>query len=1105
MGVNTELLAPPLIEGVIPAFYLDDDGTVKITVPFSANRAVSQDEYQGFSLKVKDIQGSSFLFTTGHSAYDDINNTVDFVIKNTDLSKLNIGQFYKLQIAYVSYPEGIVGHYSTIGISKYTTKPMVEILKLSSSKINSHNVLYTGHYSQEGKDITEKEYSYRFILYDAQDAIYYDSGYIIHNTSNNEKAYEALDVFYYNQDLPRNEVFKIVYSVKTNNGLEISSPVYRISQKSSVYPDITVKVLPILNFEDGYIEIGFEADENQGVASGGFILSRAEAGTNFAIWDEIERFYLLSELPSRHKWKDFTIEQGKTYIYSLQQFSDGGIYSERLISDPIYADFENAFLFDGQKQLKIKYNPKISSFKRTLMESKLDTIGSKFPFIFRNGNTDYHEFPISGLITCLADENNLFLDNGAIGLDGSFEETRKSTINNKYKATDDAYFYTLPSDLLAIKGFEDALRNSYKTHDTHLKTIQNLKTKTSNLTADMYYAEREFKLEVLKWLTNGKPKLFRSPTEGSYIVRLLNVSLTPNDQLGRMLHTFQSTAYEIADCTYENLSKYGIISIRNEKMTQLKYSSLPLSTSLRRYKSNDLYSETGNILYLTGMVFNKSDQIQSLKITDMTPGDIIYINSNKIVIGATGTYEINIPIDTLEIPANAKYNGVITYSYYDTIDNSFNRLADVEYNEVIGRQFIGQHADIIAETKDLKRSIGILYNIHFEKRKVGQAYYNAVYEPIKHEDIGNYDLNTLYVTPPNPRIEEQFFKVGDLALMRDCFYDPLLYEQEQYAWEAFLARWAVYNTENTYYLKKDGFYRDMVYTSPIKVISKNKAPTGNEMEYYGLTQSDPMQVYAYKEAKGIVLNWKPIKLYHPIIFINTSDPAYAQVNLNGRVTSNKYLCDIRDFNNYVAQGNIYTHSNSTLFTPVEQKQTFDELTNYYILEDTNFYLDIYNPETNILAPETYDGYVAMFDSIGEKNLLNDFKNTYQKFGYKIIIDNEELDLTEINSYDYNLPFTPNSVRLTPGVYAEMSYQEQIIQYSLESNEQLYELQELREKLINYETILQREYMNTFIEKDPPQDGAYYNQLLDYRRNYKSVYVSYIALLEEELKKRGIIE
>jgi hypothetical protein len=45
-------------------------------------------------------------------------------------------------------------------------------------------------------------------------------------------------------------------------------------------------------------------------------------------------------------------------------------------------------------------------------------------------------------------------------------------------------------------------------------------------------------LEVLEWLNNGEAKIFRSPTEGNYIVRLMNVSLTPNDTLGRMLHTF---------------------------------------------------------------------------------------------------------------------------------------------------------------------------------------------------------------------------------------------------------------------------------------------------------------------------------------------------------------------------------------------------------------------------------------------------------------------------------------------------------------------------------------------------------------------------------------
>jgi hypothetical protein len=50
--------------------------------------------------------------------------------------------------------------------------------------------------------------------------------------------------------------------------------------------------------------------------------------------------------------------------------------------------------------------------------------------------------------------------------------------------------------------------------------------------------ERRFRNEVLKWLNNGEPKVFRSPTEGNFIVRLMNVSLTPDEKLGRMIYTF---------------------------------------------------------------------------------------------------------------------------------------------------------------------------------------------------------------------------------------------------------------------------------------------------------------------------------------------------------------------------------------------------------------------------------------------------------------------------------------------------------------------------------------------------------------------------------------
>jgi Zn-dependent M16 (insulinase) family peptidase len=76
---------------------------------------------------------------------------------------------------------------------------------------------------------------------------------------------------------------------------------------------------------------------------------------------------------------------------------------------PVRADFEDMFLFDGQRQLKIRFNPKVTSFKNTIPEQKIETIGSKYPFIFRNGHTNYKEFPIGGLISYTADDSALFL------------------------------------------------------------------------------------------------------------------------------------------------------------------------------------------------------------------------------------------------------------------------------------------------------------------------------------------------------------------------------------------------------------------------------------------------------------------------------------------------------------------------------------------------------------------------------------------------------------------------------------------------------------------------------------------------------------------------
>jgi hypothetical protein len=87
---------------------------------------------------------------------------------------------------------------------------------------------------------------------------------------------------------------------------------------------------------------------------------------------------------------------------------------------------------------------------------------------------------------------------------------------------------------------------------------------SANLTGNNIASEREFKLEVMEWLNNGKPKLFRSPTEGNYIVRLINVSLAPDDKLGRMLHTFTATACEIADYNHKNLKHLNYQNLKED-------------------------------------------------------------------------------------------------------------------------------------------------------------------------------------------------------------------------------------------------------------------------------------------------------------------------------------------------------------------------------------------------------------------------------------------------------------------------------------------------------------------------------------------------------------
>lgn len=105
----------------------------------------------------------------------------------------------------------------------------------------------------------------------------------------------------------------------------------------------------------------------------------------------------------------------------------------------------------------------------------------------------------------------------------------------------------------------------YLTHQNDFKTLAELYIEYN--TTEDYIFEKFYRDRVMKFLTDGKPKLFKSPTEGNIIVSLTNVQFTPNAQLGRQIYSFTATATEIDEFNYDNLLKYNIIDKKKAENT----------------------------------------------------------------------------------------------------------------------------------------------------------------------------------------------------------------------------------------------------------------------------------------------------------------------------------------------------------------------------------------------------------------------------------------------------------------------------------------------------------------------------------------------------------
>lgn len=214
------------------------------------------------------------------------------------------------------------------------------------------------------------------------------------------------------------------------------------------------------------------------------------------------------------RWIDYTVESGESYQYRL--LTNNYVHSNHQASDAISSNFEEIFLSNKDAMVAIRYNPNISGFKYVTQESITNTLGGQYPIIRKNGDTRYRQFTISGII-----------DNScAVAASTNFTDSTRGTKTFNFDSSKPGSLYVI--------------------NTTPFTSLSDQKL------------EREIRRVTMDFLTDSKPKLFRSFEEGNMIVYLSNISFTPNKTFGRHIYDFSATVTEMCEYNGQNLEKYEL-------------------------------------------------------------------------------------------------------------------------------------------------------------------------------------------------------------------------------------------------------------------------------------------------------------------------------------------------------------------------------------------------------------------------------------------------------------------------------------------------------------------------------------------------------------------
>lgn len=502
------VLFAPILRTTQPAFAASQDA---LTVYYTLPQAASLTDITNIEVKVN----------TQDTNTNVVNNTTGVLSVSATAGSFSIskgllktghwaaGKLYKIQARLVN-TSGQKSEWSNVMITKAITLPQVKILNGETttsdtneiSSTHSETVTMPTFYGEVTFAAGESEYldTYRFDLW-YEGEIVETSGNIQYNSSTN-----AAPQYRFRKQFTTYDEHSVTFSIVSNNGYEATSKSYVFEVISTTSGQITnlavtVNSTSIACIENAMIQVRLTST---GELNGNYVIVRSDEDTNYQVWDDVAYLtYVGRELTDELVFTDYYIECGKQYKYAVQRKQTNNARSELLLpqdTSPHWVNFEYSYLCGKGTQIKLNFNGELSSFKHTQLAGKLDTLGSTYPTIAYNGHAYYAEFPLSALVSAYMDEENLFME----------------------------------------KDFE-AL--------------------STNPTAESVRIERKFRHKVETFLNDKQYKLFKTPTEAdkNIIVALTGATLSPQQSLNRMIYSFSTNAYEVAENTLSNLKDLGIL------------------------------------------------------------------------------------------------------------------------------------------------------------------------------------------------------------------------------------------------------------------------------------------------------------------------------------------------------------------------------------------------------------------------------------------------------------------------------------------------------------------------------------------------------------------